>query len=111
MNDKVSRSEKLNNEIKQYNDTKLLEALSGISSGIQDSVTELRGTNEGIQKFNDKDFSQKQPVIITGNGNTTNNIVSESDKGRPKKAKEKRTPFIDDNYNVAKQIARGLVTI
>ena len=74
----------------------------GISSGIQDSVTELRGTNEGIQKFNDKDFSQKQPVIITGNGNTTNNIVSESDKGRPKKAKEKRTPFIDDNYNVAK---------
>ena len=110
MNNRMNRSEKLTGEIKQYNDEKVLEALGNISSGIQDSVTELRGTNEGINKFNSKDFSQ-QPVIITGNGNTTNNIVPNNNKKEVKKAKKKNTTFIDDNYDIAKQIARGIVTI
>ena len=111
MNNRMNRSEKLTGEIKQYNDEKVLEALGNISSGIQDSVTELRGTNEGINKFNNKDFSQQQPVIITGNGNTTNNIVPNNNKKEVKKAKKKNTTFIDDNYDIAKQIARGIVTI
>ena len=113
MNNRMNRSEKLTGEIKQYNDEKVLEALGNISSGIQDSVTELRGTNEGINKFNSKDFSQ-QPVIITGNGNTTNNIVpnnNNNNKKEVKKAKKKDTSFINENYDIAKQIARGIVTI
>ena len=110
MNNRMNRSEKLTGEIKQYNDEKVLEALGNISSGIQDSVTELRGTNEGINKFNSKDFSQ-QPVIITGNGNTTNNIVPNNNKKEVKKAKKKDTSFINENYDIAKQIARGVVTI
>ena len=111
MNNRMNRSEKLTGEIKQYNDEKVLEALGNISSGIQDSVTELRGTNEGINKFNNKDFSQQQPVIITGNGNTTNNIVPNNNKKEVKKAKKKNTSFINENYDIAKQIARGVVTI
>ena len=110
IDEKVNHSKKLNDSIQQYNDDKLLSVLDSISSGIQDSVSELRGTNEGINQFNNKDFSQKAPVVIAGNGNTTNNITQNENKKVPT-TKKRNSSFLEGNYDIAKQIARGTVTV
>ena len=85
-----------------YDDTNVVNILTSM-------LSEMKGTNEGINKFNDKDFG--------GNGNTINYIDNKSNNviatQKPTNhSSQKTSNFLkNDTYNVAKKIANGSIMI
>ena len=75
---------------------------------LTEMLAELKGTNVGINKFNDKEFNVNSPVYVSDT--TNNNVVTKQD-GQTKKKSEtikKKASFIDkDSYSIAKKIASG----
>ena len=75
---------------------------------LTEMLAELKGTNVGINKFNDKEFKVNSPVYVSDT--TNNNVVTKQD-GQTKKKSEsikKKTSFVDkDSYSIAKKIASG----
>ena len=75
---------------------------------LTEMLTELKGTNVGINKFNDKEFNVNSPVYVSDT--TNNNVVTKQDGQTRKKSEtiKKKTSFVDkDSYSIAKKIASG----
>ena len=75
---------------------------------LTEMLGELKGTNVGINKFNDKEFNVNSPVYVSDT--TNNNVVTKQDGQTKKKSEsiQKKTSFVDkDSYSIAKKIASG----
>ena len=75
---------------------------------LTEMLAELKGTNVGINKFNDKEFNVNSPVYVSDT--TNNNVVTKQDGETKKKSEtiKKKASFIDkDSYSIAKKIASG----
>lgn len=72
-------------------------------------LTEMRGTNSGINKFNSKDLGNKTVVIDNANKSVTVNNQSKNNQKNP--VRNSNVLFDNDTYRTAKEVASGLVTI
>ena len=111
MKQSLSRTEKLSQENAAYDDSNVVNALGTVVSTLQDLLVEMRGTNEGVNKFNDKELVVKNTPVVLNQSNT--NIQGGNGSGEaPKKTTEKKSSsFIDENnYRIARNIASGGIT-
>ena len=74
-------------------------------------LTEMRGTNSGINKFNSKEFGNKTLVVDNANKSVTVNNTNQSKNNQKNPVRNPNVLFSNDAYTVAKQVASGLVTI
>ena len=111
MNQSLSRTEKLSQENSTYDDANVVAALGTVVTTLQDLLVEMKGTNEGVNKFNDKEIVVKNTPIVYNQSQT--NIQGGNGSGEaPKKTTEKKSSsFIDENnYRIARNIASGGIT-
>ncbi len=74
-------------------------------------LAEMKGTNDGINKFNDKDFSGMGGNTVNYFDNKTNNNI-DVNQSRPSQPLQKPSAMVDPNiYNIAKQISAGTVMV
>ena len=85
--------------------------IHSIISKLGEIVNELRGTNQGINKFNDKDFNVNLPESSNYYNTNNNNIVSSNGKvitsTSSKKSSKVSRELDDDQIKLARQIAAG----
>ena len=85
----------------------MVAALGTVVSTLEDLLVEMRGTNEGVNKFNDKELVVKNTPIVYSN---TNNIQAGNGSGQTEKPVKNvnNSTFIDENnYRLARNIASG----
>ena len=79
---------------------------SAVLGMMAEMLTEMRGTNSGINKFNDKELSSNSYYI-----DGSNKSVNVNQSKAPSKSSKRVTPTIPpDIYKIAKQIASGSTT-
>ena len=107
INQSLSRTEKLSKENSTYDDANVVAALGTVVSTLEDLLVEMRGTNEGVNKFNDKELVVKNTPVVYSN---TNNIQAGNGSGQTEKPVKNvnNSTFIDENnYRLARNIASG----
>ena len=108
INQSLSRTEKLSKENSTYDDANVVAALGTVVSTLEDLLVEMRGTNEGVNKFNDKELVVKNTPVVYQQ--TNNNIRAGNGSGETQKPPKtvNNSTFIDDNkYRLARSIASG----
>ena len=86
-----------------------MAALGTVVNTVEDLLVEMRGTNEGVNKFNDKELVVKNTPVVYQQTNN-NNIQAGNGSGETQKPPKtvNNSTFIDDNkYRLARSIASG----
>ena len=99
------RARQTANTYETYNDINVINGINEVVSGLQLLLAEMKGTNQGINKFNDKEIVVRTQTPIINNTNVVNGGNGETRKSQ-KTPNRMKPSFIDQkSYNMARQIA------
>ena len=88
-----------------YDDANVVSGINELINGMQMLVTEMRGTNAGVNKFNEKELVvNSTPVVYSP---TTNNISAPQQPQQQQKNVQKSSFLDQASYTMARNIASG----
>lgn len=101
----LDNAERLSRETAAYDDANVVSGINELINGMQMLVTEMRGTNAGVNKFNDKELVvNSTPVVYSP---TTNNIAAPQQPQQQQKNVQKSSFLDQASYTMARNIASG----
>lgn len=101
----LDNAERLSRETAAYDDANVVSGINELINGMQMLVTEMRGTNAGVNKFNEKELVvNSTPVVYSP---TTNNITAPQQPQQQQKNVQKSSFLDQASYTMARNIASG----
>lgn len=101
----LDSAERLSRETAAYDDANVVSGINELINGMQMLVTEMRGTNAGVNKFNEKELVvNSTPVVYSP---TTNNITAPQQPQQQQKNVQKSSFLDQASYTMARNIASG----